>query len=175
MPFIRLCLHEEKLPLVGGLPWPSSQLLAGVHMGEKKVAPLWFDSEGTGKLYFFLAKLLYSCTLLGLKSTELNSHGHLHCFKQLIKDSVIAEVKAHLLRFHRWLWLWFGICCRFKNNKVCTYWLYLKLAFPGKSKRDKVFTWQKVVSPPSVTLPCKVSNPNPRVTLPPKTTLWLLM
>ena len=41
--YLRPCLHEEKLPLVGELPWPPSQLLAGVYMGKKKVAPLiWF-------------------------------------------------------------------------------------------------------------------------------------
>ena len=64
---------------MGRLPWTPSQLLASVCMGEK-LAPLWFDFDGTGKSYFFLAQLFRTAVLY-----------------QLIKDSIIAEVKAHLL------------------------------------------------------------------------------
>ena len=97
MSILKLCLREERLPPVGGLPWPLSQLLASVYM-EKRSCPsliwLWGNWE---ELLFPRQTFLYSCTSLGLKSTELNWHGHLYCFKQLIKDWIIAEVKAHLL------------------------------------------------------------------------------
>ena len=57
--------------------------------------------------------------------------------------------------------VWF---CSFST--ACAYSLYRKLSLPGELKRDKVFTWQKVVLPPGVTLPCKASNPAPRSPFP---------
>ena len=93
----RPCLHEENLPLMGGLPWIPSQLLASAYMRKSKFALPDLTLRELGRVTFSLLNISYSITLSGLKSTKLNWHGHLYCFKQLIKDSIIIEVKVHLL------------------------------------------------------------------------------
>ena len=66
-------------------------------MGKTKVAPLWYWLwRKWEELLFSCRTSSYSCTSSGLKSTGVNSHGHLYCLKKSIKDSIIAEVKAHL-------------------------------------------------------------------------------
>ena len=97
LPRLRRCLHEGKLSLVGGYPGPRVNFLQVFTWGKPELPfPLWLWGNWEEWLVPYQT-FSYCCTLSGLKSTELNSHGHLYCFKQLIKDWIIAEVKAHLL------------------------------------------------------------------------------
>ena len=60
---LRPCLHEENLPLVGGLYWPPSQLLACVYMGKSKVAPLCFDLRELVRVTFLLPNFFCTAVL----------------------------------------------------------------------------------------------------------------
>ena len=133
----------------------------------KKVVPLWFDFWGNWEELLFPCRTFsYRCNLSGLKSTELNSDGHLYCFKQLIGDSIIVEVKARLLSW--------DFADDFDSDLAFAAILDIaKFAHTHcisscpslASQRDKVFIWQKIVSHPGATLPCRASNPIPRDTL----------